>query len=119
VIRSAPAPAIEILLEPERDTIRVVPVGELDLATVPLLRDELERLLVDGFKSVVIDLRRLDFMDSSGLRLLLEANGHARNDGWELALIQGPEAVRRVFEITRTVGLLPFTTAAGGRVSSR
>ena len=76
--------------------------GELDLAGVAMLEREVERVLAGPRPdAVVLDLRRLTFMDSSGLRLVMLVDARSREGGWRLALVPGPEAVHRVFEITR------------------
>ncbi len=79
------------------------------MATINTLRAEHEGVLARGFGHVVIDLRDLEFIDVAGLRLLLALNAGARRDGWRLSMIQGPPAVRRVFELTGTLHALPFT----------
>ncbi|MEA2191847.1 MAG: anti-sigma factor antagonist, partial [Solirubrobacteraceae bacterium] len=95
-------------MQPDRDAVRVVPVGELDIATVDRLRAAVEELVAVGFERVVIDLRELVFIDCSGLWLLRALYDGARRDDWRLALIQGPAPVRRLFAVTETLALLPF-----------
>jgi anti-anti-sigma factor len=95
-------------VQPDRDAVQVVPVGELDIATVDRLRAAVEELVAVGFERVVIDLRELVFIDCSGLRLLRALYDGARRDDWRLALIQGPAPVRRLFAMTETLALLPF-----------
>ena len=97
-----------IEVEPSRDVVRVIPVGDLDLATVGNLRDEVERLHGAGFNRLVLDLRRLRFMDSNGLRLILEVDAQSRGDGWDFSLVRGPDAVHRLFEVTNLTGRLDF-----------
>ena len=75
--------------------------GELDLATAPKLDDEMKRLEEDGPAVIVLDLRGLAFMDSSGLRALLAADSRAREAGRRLVLVRGDERVQRVLRITR------------------
>jgi anti-anti-sigma factor len=87
---------------------RVRAIGELDLDAVPALAAEIAQLRQAGCPRVVIDLRELSFLDSSGLRLLLDSYAEARKDGHTIALIPGPRAVQRVFELTGTTGHLPF-----------
>jgi anti-anti-sigma factor len=73
--------------------------GELDLSTAP----ELERFLVELQRDdagVVLDLRQLTFMDSSGLRVILGADARARSSGSRLVLVRGAPTVHRVFELT-------------------
>ena len=50
----------------------------------------------------------LEFIDSTGLRVIVRAVEASRRDRWELRLRQGPPAVRRVFEIAGVLGALPF-----------
>lgn len=96
---------------PERDAVRVRPLGALDMATASVLHAEIARLREAGFRRVVVDLRNLAFMDSSGLRALLTLHAEASSDGFTLGLVRGNPTVHRVFEITGTEDLLPFTDA--------
>lgn len=73
--------------------------GELDLATVPRLQEQLDRA-VRGRGAVVIDLSGLRFIDSSGLHMLVRAERQLHASGGQLVLVRGPRAVRRVFELT-------------------
>ena len=73
--------------------------GELDLATVPELASRLEEAL-GSTRLLVVDLRQLTFMDSSGLSVLLEAHQTARRSGSRLVLVRGPAQVTRLFDIT-------------------
>ncbi len=90
---------LRVDLYPERDCVRVVPVGELDVATVAELEDILHDLRGAGFARIVIDLRELEFLGSAGLRLLVMEHDVAVRDGHEFALIDGPPAVQRVFDL--------------------
>lgn len=103
-----PPPAFEVRVHPDRDVVRVVPVGELDLATVDQLRSELDGLTSAGFKQVVLDLRELEFIDSSGLMFVLDTDARARQDGFDFALIEGPQAIQRIFAMSGVVDRLPF-----------
>jgi anti-anti-sigma factor len=91
------------------DTVRVRPVGALDVATAPVLRGKVDELRAAGFKRVTLDLSGLEFMDSSGVHLTLALDAEARSDGFSLALVPGPEPVQRVFALSETIGRLPFT----------
>jgi anti-sigma B factor antagonist len=73
--------------------------GELDLSQVPAAEQAFRS--VEGSKpsTLVVDLSGLTFIDSSGLRLVLEADQRAQHDGRRLVLIEGPESVHRVFLI--------------------
>jgi anti-sigma B factor antagonist len=87
-------------------TIRVQ--GELDLATVGDLDRELVRVESTDALSIVLDLSGLQFMDSTGVRLLISAHARSRADSNRLTLLRGPKAVQRVLELTGILGLLPF-----------
>jgi anti-anti-sigma factor len=70
--------------------------GELDLATVDQLQDELDRLAVAGrMCELVIDLRELDFLDSTGLRLLLQLHSDCQGNGCSLGLVPGRRAIQK------------------------
>src|SRR5688572_373686 len=77
-------------------TAVVIPEGELDLAGVGRFEDAVDSAVTDGADRVVIDLRNLTFMDSSGLRSMVMIDARAESDGFAFALIAGPEAVHRV-----------------------
>ena len=90
----------------------VAPTGELDLSGAAILEDELDRLAAEPeLATVVLDLRGLEFMDSSGLRLVVMADMRARETGRRFALVRGGDTVHRVFEITRTSERLEFVDA--------
>lgn len=57
------------------------------MSTVPELSERVGDQLSDGFGDLTLDLRELSFMDSSGLRLLIELYDDSRRDGWQLRLI--------------------------------
>ena len=87
--------------------------GELDVAGAGLLEQELERVTADHSPgSIVLDLTTLEFMDSTGLRLVVLADARCRERGIRLALVRGPDPVHKVFEITRMVERLEFVDSA-------
>jgi len=100
-----------VRVRPERDAVYVTPAGELDIATVDRLGEQVLELGDAGFHRVVIDLRELTFIDLRAVRLLCELEAAARAGGWQLELIQGCAAVRKLLVFTETLSLLPFTTA--------
>jgi anti-sigma B factor antagonist len=114
---SAPS-GFSVEVKRERETAELIPAGEVDLATIGQLQSELETLIKAGFARVVIDLRGVEFLDSTGLHALLDANARAGQDGWQLAIIPGPRAVQRIFEITGVTDRLPFVGVDGGARSS-
>ena len=84
--------------------------GELDLATAPELEEQIDEAL-DGGREVVLDLRELTFMDSTGLRALAQANWRAEECGVTLAIIRGSPQIERVLEISGLGTLLPLVDA--------
>jgi anti-sigma B factor antagonist len=81
-----------------RAAVVVVPEGEIDLATVEELEGELEAAAAES-AHLVLDLRAVDFIDSAGIRLVLETHRALQAAGGELAVVRGPGAVQRVFEL--------------------
>ena len=101
--------AVEV--HPDRDVVRVAPVGEIDLATVGPLRARIEDLISSGFSRLTLDLQGVTFMDSKGLRLVLELVQAARDDHWELSVTDVPPSVQRVFELSGVLAALPLCEA--------
>jgi anti-sigma B factor antagonist len=89
----------------EGDAAVVVLGGELDMAGAETLQQELA--LVDA-RTLVVDLRELEFMDSSGLRAIMVSAERAQDAGRRFALIPGAGQVMRVFDLTRMRERLEF-----------
>jgi anti-sigma B factor antagonist len=94
------------------DGSMVAPRGELDVATQEELRAALERQAARG--AVTLDLSGLRFLDTSGLRLILETAEAARRDGFAFCVLPGAPAVQRLFEIAGVTELVPFRDAGEG-----
>src|SRR3954452_14829106 len=84
--------------------------GEVDLATVATLEARLTDVCARN-DTVIIDLRRVSFLDCLGLRLLLAQHREGSARGCYVEFIQGPPGVRRLFELTGTLEQLPFVEA--------
>lgn len=82
-----------------RDSVRLVMEGELDIAGAPLLKDALREVHASA-RRVILDLRAVTFVDSLGLRALVEAQDACREGGREMAVVRGPAEVENVFSIT-------------------
>jgi len=78
----------------------IVLTGELDLSTVDKVEHELQRIEGERPGTVVLDLSRLTFLDSSGLRLIVSADQRARQANGRFVVVRGPDTVQRVFSIT-------------------
>lgn len=75
--------------------------GELDLSTADKVDRELKRAESVATSVLVLDLSGLTFLDSTGLRLIVEADQRARESDRRLVVVKGPAAVQRVFSITK------------------
>jgi anti-sigma B factor antagonist len=80
-------------------------IGELDLHSADVLEREVVRLHADGHDRIVVDLRGVEFIDSTGLRLLIALHRSAQRQGRSLSLVPGPRPVQRIFELTATHAL--------------
>jgi anti-sigma B factor antagonist len=87
---------------------RLVLTGELDLAPAAELEAVLLRLCADGTKEIALDLSKLSFMGSTGLRVVLLAKELCEQHGYEFLLIAGPRNIQRMFELTGLLDVLPF-----------
>jgi anti-anti-sigma factor len=75
--------------------------GELDIASTPQFEEGMERLEGNGSGVVVLDLRAVQFIDSTGLRAVIAADERARSAGGRLVVVRGSAAVERVFSVTQ------------------
>jgi anti-anti-sigma factor len=90
-------------------TVRVRFEGELDLTTVPNAEEFVSNIEREHAPdTLVLDLRDLRFLDSSGLRFILTVDARARKEGRRLRIVSGPEAVHRVFRIALLETRLEF-----------
>ncbi|WP_020672847.1 STAS domain-containing protein [Amycolatopsis nigrescens] len=90
-------------------TVVVALSGELDLTTVPRLRELIRQRLRSASGLLVLDLGDLTFLASAGMSLLLETDLHARARGTELRIELGEnEQVRRVLRLTGLADELPL-----------
>lgn len=99
---------LEVRSERRGDDHVIALSGELDLSGAAGVADEIVRVEGTDARLIVIDLTGLQFIDTTGVRLIIEADARSRVDGRRLRLLQGPRAIRRVFEIVGMNGRLPF-----------
>jgi anti-sigma B factor antagonist len=74
--------------------------GELDLATSPALEAALERVSGSGVELLILDLRGVSFMDSTGLSLLVKAQRRAQESRHQFAVVKGSDQVLRLLTLT-------------------
>jgi anti-anti-sigma factor len=82
--------------------LRAALSGEIDLSTVEELQRKLD-VAIDGEGAtdvVALDLREVTFLDSSGLRLVLQLNDRLRQANRRMVVVMGPRRVAKVFELT-------------------
>ena len=92
-------PEFSAVLDRRDDVLHLVLTGELDLATMV----ELEAALPSPAPGelLVLDLRELDFIDSSGLHVFMRLDVASRAEGWSLAIVRGGPDVQRVLDLIR------------------
>lgn len=109
-VRSRPIQSpfdIEIVKHTAAVTVEVR--GELDVATAPLLGARLAEVEAADAAVIVLDIAGVPFIDSTGLRALLQA--HVRN-GERLRITEGCDQARRLFELAGVLKTLPFVSSA-------
>jgi anti-anti-sigma factor len=95
----------------ENGTTSLCLEGELDLASAQRMEESLAKMEAEQPPRLVVDLRRLAFIDSTGLRLLIQANARAHERGGELVLRPGDASIQKVFEMTGALDVLHFEEA--------
>jgi anti-anti-sigma factor len=97
-----------------RDGITMLSLGgELDLSSASILHEHLRTVSGDGVSAIVLDLRELSFVDSTGLQAFLRARSDAEENGHQLLMVGATPRVRRLFELTKTDHLLDGREAVG------
>jgi anti-anti-sigma factor len=98
--------AVEQAWEGER--CRLILRGELDLATAPVLEAEIRDVQARGVKQLTLDLTDLQFMDSTGLTILVREHQAADMNGHTVSFRGTTPQVHRLFELTGTLGRFTF-----------
>ena len=84
--------------------------GEIDVYTAPKLRDKLSELVTSGRHSIVVDMQKVDFLDSTGLGVLVGGLKKVREHGGSLEIVCSQERLLKIFRITGLAKV--FTIAA-------
>jgi anti-sigma B factor antagonist len=108
-------PSFTIDVVNRADAVRLALAGELDLATAPLLSQRLTEVEADATVTqlVVIDLTGVPFIDSTGLRVLLEAHARSQGNGNRLRITGGSDQARKLFALAGVLDKLPFLAPDG------
>lgn len=107
-------PSFGIRVVRNGESTQIAPAGELDIATTPALEEAIAEAIAAPGSRLVLDLRELTFMDSTGLRTLAQTSARAEQDGFELAIWRGPRQIERVLEISGIGALLPLEDPPAG-----
>jgi anti-anti-sigma factor len=99
----------DVAIEARGDELWVLPTGDLDLAAAPDLGESLSLALRSDARAIVVDLRGLDFLDSAGLRVLVDAC--TGPDAGRVSLVPGNERVHAVFVLSALDRRLAFREA--------
>ena len=91
----------EVTIEEHAGGALVALEGELDISNAATLEEHVMRVEAEAPALLAMDLSRLDFMDSTGLRLLISADQRARAAGRRFVLVRGNDMVQRVLRLTR------------------
>ena len=94
------APLHLTVQHPDFDTVQVTIEGSLDLARAYDFDDSMRRIERDAPGCVVLDLRALEFLDTSGLSRIVALRRRCRRTGRRLVLVRGSSAVQRLFALT-------------------
>jgi anti-sigma B factor antagonist len=101
------------------DDVPVVAVrGEVDFGTAPRLRELLITTAMDGHRHVVADLRGVEFLDSTGLGVLVGALKRYRTLGGDLHLVISTSRIRSVFELTGLTSAFHIHDTVGSAVEA-
>jgi anti-anti-sigma factor len=113
-----PAPGnFDVAVHRQHNALVVAPRGEIDLATVDRVKDAVERARQPG-DALVVDLREVAFIDTTGLRYVLELADRSSSGEFDLRLVRGPRPVQRVFEVSGVETRLPFVDDPEARLRS-
>jgi len=105
-----------ISTDQDGDVCTVTLEGEVDVYTAPRLKEELTKVLERGCVSVIIDLEKVSFIDSSGLGVLVGALRRAREKGGAVRIVCTRDSVLKIFRITGLDKVFPiFSDASEAR----
>jgi anti-anti-sigma factor len=90
-------PGFSVEVTRDDTAIRIALFGELDISTVGELKAALPS--PEPGEVLIVDLRELEFMDSSGIGILFRLDVAARADGWTLIVVRGSPAVQRMLDL--------------------
>jgi len=93
--------AMEFKIEMANDVVVLIPTGNLVASETESLKSQVEKLMEKKFRLILLDMSRIDFMDSSGLGSVIAVNKLVTGAGGVFACAALQEGVRKVFRVTR------------------
>jgi anti-sigma B factor antagonist len=97
----------DIQVSEQETAARVRLSGEIDLAAVEAIETALLPL-EERYRTVIVDLRDVTFLDSTGLRAIVSADARARKNGLDLKIVRGPEGVQKILYLAGLDKILPL-----------
>jgi anti-sigma B factor antagonist len=95
----------------EQERVRVAAIGELDLAVAPRFERALREAEADRPRTLVIDLSAIEFLDSTGLNVIVNAYRRAATENRDLIVVEAPPHVQKIFTVTQLDRVLTFVQA--------
>jgi anti-sigma B factor antagonist len=95
------------IIGPTGDCAVLQIAGDLDAYTAPFLRDRMRDLTAVGVRHVIADLRQVDFLDSTGLGVLIGGLKRFREHGGSMAPVVTKSSILKIFQITGLTSVLP------------
>jgi anti-sigma B factor antagonist len=102
----------ELTIERNAERVTLTLRGEFDLSAKEYYEEELAKLAEEGLPRLVVDLRALSFIDSTGIKLLLRTLRDFEAKGVEVGFVQGEGQVSDLLEMTGIGEQLPFVRAS-------
>jgi anti-sigma B factor antagonist len=102
---------LSLSVTPDRECITVLAAGELDISNATDLEARIQKLSDAGWATVVLDLRGVTFMDSTGLRALQRSRRAMHARGRRVTIVDASDVVRRLFALTGMDQVMPSPPA--------
>ena len=112
VSAASPPPGFSVTERREDERMILALEGELDITSASTLEESAERVVAaDATGAVVLDLGGLSFIDSTGLRAIVNLRDRCGKAGRTFTMLPGPRTVQRLFELTGLIDVLPFESS--------
>ena len=97
---------LSVSVEVDGDGVKLAPRGEMDLATADVVDRELQKAEASDARRIILDLSGVEFIDSSGLKVLVHAARRSDSDSNRLAVMPGAGQVAETLRLTGIEKLL-------------